>query len=359
MSLCLCPRSQQEQKISELQSRLEQVLSDRQAYVKESIEAPSRLTSAPITPLATFKQPQSDTTNRVHIDAVKALEGKVTELQRSLDESLARESQFTSIREVLEKKVATRDDEVKRLSEVLESERNWDKMHVEFELKRHIKTITKLEGQIDFLNTQRIEWEKDIASFREMGVSANYMEKLYATQNEMRQVETDYAKSLEEIQSLKQQLQTQQSTIDTFEQRKLDVNQQAQVLLEQRNRDIVEMERRYENLSKENEQRQVSIERLTTQLEATRAKVPNIDVTLLQENFKREEQGRLALREQYTKLVKENDELVHKYNQTANGTGHELHIKRDAGQQRMNSTEFSRFHLHLFVFFFFVQNCLS
>jgi hypothetical protein len=65
------------------------------------------------------------------------------------------------------------------------------------------------------------------------------------------------------------------------------------------------------------------------------SKLPSIDVPLLQENYKREESARLALRDQYTKLVREDDELTHKFNQTVN----ELSLLKDTTSREITNLQ--------------------
>jgi predicted nucleic acid-binding Zn-ribbon protein len=294
--LCLFPFLQQEQKINELQQRLEQVLSDRQAYVKESIEAPSRLAPGPIQPSSSFRA--SAMVHASDVEQMRAHESKIAELAKELESHASKAAEWESERSVLLAKVSTRDDEVKRLSEVLESERNWDKMHVEFELKRQVKTIAKLQQQIDYLNEQRATWEKDIQSFKEMGVSASYMQQLHTSQQHTQQMETEYQQAVQRIQQLQQQIEAQNQQLDKMEQAKQGVNEHAQEMLEERERQIHELQRKvglqltqqhlkatqcvrslslaallcpqYDHLMMENEQRGINIERLATQLDQTK-----------------------------------------------------------------------------------------
>lgn len=234
--------AQQEQKIHELQTRLEQVLSDRQAYVKESIEAPARLTAAPIQPAATFRA--SATVHPSEVDQLRAHEQRIASLQCDLDAHQKATAEWEREKAVLERKVQTRDEEVKRLSEVLESERNWDKMHVEFELKKHIKTIAKLEQQVDFLNDQRQAWEKDVKSFQEMGVSASYMQQLHVAQQQTAHVEGEYHQAVQRIHQLQRQVEEQSQQMDRMEQAKQGIDVHAQEKLDEREQQLAELQRK-------------------------------------------------------------------------------------------------------------------
>jgi predicted nucleic acid-binding Zn-ribbon protein len=117
-------------------------------------------------------------------------------------------------------------------------------MHVEFELKKHIKTITKLEQQIDFLNDQRQGWEKDVKSFKEMGVSASYMQQLHVAQQQSAQVEGEYQQAAHRIQQLQKQLEERNQEVEKMEQAKQGVNVHAQEMLDEREQQLAELQRK-------------------------------------------------------------------------------------------------------------------
>ena len=194
---------QQETKLSELQHRLEQVLSDRQAYVKESVEASSRLEVGPIRAAASFRpqDPHLLPTNS-EVDLMKQHENKLAELAANLALHEARQTQWETERTTLLAKVSTRDAEVKRLSEVLESERNWDKIQAEASLKAQHKTIHKLQAQIDFLNEQRATWERDSSSFKEHGVSAHFVAQLQESRAETARAREEAALAAQNLRDL-------------------------------------------------------------------------------------------------------------------------------------------------------------
>ena len=168
----------------------------------------SRLTPGPILVSPGFRpQDPSALHSNAEVDLMRQHESKLVELSAELAAVNARAAEWESERAGLLSKIATRDEEVKRLSDVLESERNWDKIAVEHTLKTQHKALTKLQAQIDFLNEQRGGWERESQAFKEHGVSAHFVAQL----NEARQ-QTGLAK--QEAEQTMQRLTQLQSQLD-------------------------------------------------------------------------------------------------------------------------------------------------
>jgi chromosome segregation ATPase len=217
---------QQEQKISELQARLEQVMSDRQAYVKESVEVSSRLQSGPIVAAPSFRpQSVSQSLSNSAVDQLRQHESKIAELTAELAVANARASEWESERSTLLSRIETRDGEVKRLAEVLESERNWDKMQAEAALKAQHKQIHKLEVQLDYLNSARKDWERDAQSFKEHGVSAHFVSQLQESRAQTQQARHEAEQSAQRVEQLHAQLEQARASISTLEASKIGVDE--------------------------------------------------------------------------------------------------------------------------------------
>jgi len=314
--------AKQESKIADLQQRLEQVLSDRQMYVKESIEAPSRLTSSTIQTSSFTQSTPSSNLSQSDIDQLRAHERKIAELTSQLSDARSQIETLNNDKSRLESSLASRDTEIARLSEVIESERNWDKIGVEHTLKSNAKFIKQLQNQVDYLNEQRQVWEREMKNVKTMGVSSSYIAQLDAakTAADNARAETDRARA--RMEQLQTTIDEQRKELERMQEDVKGVDRTAAKRLQEKENEHQKLQEKFDALLRENESRGVQLDTLRTQLEQTKAKLPQIDVSLLQTNLKKEEQAKIALREQHNKLVRQHDELMHQYNQVTNELSH-------------------------------------
>jgi chromosome segregation ATPase len=228
-------------------------MSDRQAYVKESIEVASRLQSGPIIVSPSFR-PQSTGSllSNSEVDQLRQHENKIAELTAELNAHATRASEWETERSALLARVETRDGEIKRLSEVLESERNWDKIQAEFSLKSQHKQIHKLETQLDYLNSARKEWERDSQSFKEHGVSAHFVGQLQEARATTAQARQEAEESQRRIEQLQSQLDQARDAMHTLEANKQGVDERVHRAVQEQEQhareEIAQLEHSYSQL---------------------------------------------------------------------------------------------------------------
>lgn len=182
---------------------------------------------------------------------MRAHELKITELESQLSSLLEKSTRHEEEKSQFTNRLQLREDEIKRLSEVLESERNWDKIHVEHELKKHVKTISKLESQLDYLNAQRQSWEQDIRSFKEMGVSASYMEQLHEAQRQSHDAESRMAEMQQHVTELETALREKQIECDKLQHVQVQAHavEQLQRTVKERDQQLEELQRKVRRMA--------------------------------------------------------------------------------------------------------------
>ena len=185
----------QEALINDLQKRLSDVLQRNAIFSKQALETSKRQQDSVIPENKTFVA-------QAHIDALQTSERKRELLERELGKSQVKEQAWNLQEQKLAQALGARDQEIARLHKVVEGERNWSKLVADNELDEKNQLITKLEGQLDFVNAENTQMSLDLKSFEEHGATHAHLEILQRKNEEITILEEKYQQTLNRADSL-------------------------------------------------------------------------------------------------------------------------------------------------------------
>eukprot|EP00954_Amorphochlora_amoebiformis_P024687 1368033-Amorphochlora_amoeboformis.AAC.1 len=112
----------------------------------------------------------------------------------------------------MKKKMLVREEEVKRLATIVETERNWDRMEAENTIRVRDFEIQKLNDQLDVLNEtkSKIEHKMDLSSDERKRI-VHQERELRELEGEKKRLADNLAKASSEIESLLHQMESERS----------------------------------------------------------------------------------------------------------------------------------------------------
>ena len=191
-----------------LKKQLNDVLEEKATFNKESFEAVSRLKKSNL-------QQQNENENSIAphvtdqlVQKVKLLE--ISEQQRViLSKEIQRykelEQQWANVSNNYEIHLGNRENEIRRLQRIIEEERNWDRLDIEHQLNESQKEIDLLNERIDLLKINESNYQDEINSLKENGLSKEQYTLLNNRANIIEQLKND-------INSLDQTLQAEKTS---------------------------------------------------------------------------------------------------------------------------------------------------
>ncbi len=143
-----------EAELARCRRKMDSLLHDRATYQKEAIDATAlvaRSDSVPPPP-----QPIADSKSSASaVQLATVADARISELERKCARYAAAEESWTDRERNLLERLSHVNSENERLSHVLVSERNWDRIQCSHELESQAAEIKKLTQQLDMCNAER------------------------------------------------------------------------------------------------------------------------------------------------------------------------------------------------------------
>lgn len=141
-------------------------------------------------------------------EVLGALQSRVAVLEGEVRRARTAEAEAVRTKAELEERVRVRDDELRRLAALVESERRWDRVTAEGALADRDFEIKKLNDQIAFLNNCKSEMGEELEAVRQkVEIVERNEDELVALRTRNEELVTSFARATGEIKDLLSHLQ--------------------------------------------------------------------------------------------------------------------------------------------------------
>lgn len=249
--------------ISKLRTKMHNILEQKLSFNKESFQATARLEESG--PLIEQKSLQQHGPAMVEIVGIS--ESKIRSLEKRLSEYEGREVEWKAQEKVYLLAQRKREEEISRLAQQLESERNWDRVQVADELEDNKKTIRKLNQQIDFLNEERASLDERLKEYKDRDSPQWFKKAIQKKEDAINVLTKKYDSGLHEIKKLKHAIKEADSMFDYEKQQFTIQEKKLKKLWADKDDEMEGLREEYAKLMLELEQKSITLEELEQRIE--------------------------------------------------------------------------------------------
>jgi chromosome segregation ATPase len=297
-----------EGEISELRSKIEKLLSDKQYFVREALEAPYAI-EANHNFMPNFAANNAKPlVNQADLPVLKASQDKIAELQAEIKQLRKINEQQSVAIDQYDAKILHREGEIDRLAKFIENDRNWDKLTAQSVISEKNKETEKLTQQLDYLNSQ---FQQQSVLLDRNGVNVGILSEIKQQKHQIEQLNEKISHEKQEVSVLNSALNEQRIKLKQAEADKAAIRQSLQEIINKQSAQI-------EYLTTQNSESNKTAQQLEIELNALKSTVSALKTNYNSSQHSSELVSQLnserelldVLKSKYNALVASNEALL-------------------------------------------------